>query len=59
MEGGVDIADIPIYIRCKPSSLKGLTALFLKKKLDKRKSITMSNWEHVTLSDDQIKYAGK
>ncbi len=56
--GGKDIADIPVYIRCRPLSLKGLVALFLQQCLPKSNRITMSNWEQVKLTNEQIEYAG-
>jgi len=53
--GCEDISKLPIMDRCKPRSLKGLAALFLRLRMDK--GSTFTNWEAPVLTKNQIIYA--
>lgn len=55
VKGCIEISDLPVWNRCKPRSLQGLTAHFLRKHLPK--SERMTDWETSRLSKEQIDYA--
>lgn len=53
--GFINLAVISKAIHCKPSSVKGLTALFLGFRISK--SSQTSNWEKICLTPKQLLYA--
>jgi len=54
-ESAIDLCRIATAIRCYPTNLRALTAMFLKFRMNS--SSTTSNWEKDTLSKTEILYA--